>query len=111
MTDKSAGARDITAVLRTLFPAVNMSTRSSGDGEFTVTLPSAAAFELGLGNSPRWAESYIGRHLGVRAEITGSRIIPRRDGGKNVIFTLRLGPGKAAGAGGRPMPAGGGRHG
>jgi hypothetical protein len=82
--------RDIIAVLSLLYPHAEVTAKADGDGEFTVTISSSAARELGIGTRSSIAEWYFFRQLGVRADITSSRIVTRQDRGSITEFTLKL---------------------
>jgi hypothetical protein len=81
---------DIISVLSTLYPYAEVTARADGDGEFTVTVSSSAARELGIGTRSSIAEWYFFRALGVPAGITSSRVITRQDRGSVTEFTLKL---------------------
>jgi hypothetical protein len=88
-------ARDITAILRLLYPApVRLSVRADtgpgSAGRYLIRLPSspAASLEHGLA-------AYLGRHLATgiapaEVKVVGKRVIRRRDCGRDVEFTVRV---------------------
>ncbi len=91
----SVTARDIVAVLSVLYPHAEITAKADGDGEFTVTIPSSAARELGIGTRSSIAEWHLSRQLGVQTDITSSRVIRHQDRESTTEFTLKLALGDA----------------
>jgi hypothetical protein len=81
-------ARDITAAVRTLFPApVRVSTRQAGAWTYLLRLPRGAGNQVTVD----WLNSYLGRHLDGPVAVTGCREVRRHDGGTNVEYTIKTG--------------------
>jgi len=80
-------AKDITRVLRVLFPHVLLSTRAAGPGEFRVKLPAASA---NIMTHMVW-NGFMTERLGAVVTVTATRRFIRRDCGRAVEFTIKVG--------------------
>jgi hypothetical protein len=79
-------ARDVTAAMRTLYPApVRLAVRADGEGLFLLRLPSAPAYQVGASLA-----GYLGRRLGCQVTVTTRRQIRRRDCGHDVEFAVHV---------------------
>jgi hypothetical protein len=90
--------RAITRTLRILYPHVDLATRGTGPGEFTVTMPATSARAMGFGRDNGCAGEWISRNLGERVHIAAVDFPPRRSyrRGPRAVITLRLGPARQA---------------
>lgn len=88
MSAKLTTARDITAVMRDLYPApvrLSVVATSPRAGYFRLKLPVAPGTRL----SHDWLADYLTRHLGGPVSVRSERLIRRRDGGRDVEYILR----------------------
>ena len=86
-------ARDVTAALRSLWPApVRLSTTGNAP-TFLVRLPSSpAASWRNAAGSYEWMEGFLSRHLGGQpVAIHRNRAVRCRDGGHDVEFAVTVG--------------------
>lgn len=88
---ETLNARDITRELRTLWPVpVRLSTRDVGikpGVRFQVRLPGGSATRWDC----NWMDGYLTRHLGRPVTSGGYREVRRRDYGRDIELTLRVG--------------------
>lgn len=84
-------AREITAAMRELFPApVRLSVRADHSatamaGWFLLRLPRSAATP-----SADQLAGYLARHLHQQVTVEGTRLVQRRDYGRDIEYSLRV---------------------
>ena len=84
---------DIAAALVQRLPPCEVTVSEHDVGQYTVTLPSWAARNLGIGTSSLIPEWRLGVDLGMQAEINGPvRRALRADGVREATFTVTLSP-------------------
>jgi hypothetical protein len=84
--------QDITRALHGLFPAVDLSTRKTGPGEFAVTMPEVTARHMGLDRGREYDVVWLSRDLGAQVRVTAVDFPPRRSWsrGPRAVITLRV---------------------
>ena len=71
MTGSAVRARDITAALRTLYPAANLRCRANPDGTADVRIPALCARYLGVGHDNHQVAAWISVYAPYGVRVTG----------------------------------------